>query len=490
MEVPDRSFTSAAGAPPHWLVEGDNLHALPALGADWTGGVDTIYIDPPYNTGSTSWRYNNKFFSEDDADRHRAWLQFMRARLELAVPLLKPGGILVVAIDDYEVHVLRLLLDELLGEDNRLATIVVKHKPGGRQDDQFFATEHEYMLVYARDATVARVGFMPYTRKKLRQYKYEDAHGRYKLREFRRSGSNSRKQDRPGLWYPIYVDPATLDLSLEPEPGWVEVVPRDTRGTMRVWRWGPETFQRRRAKYIHVQERPGPDGAPGYVLKVKERMDDRGGTRPTTLWDKSAYSAVNGTRALKEVFPERAGQKIFEYPKSPHLVRDILRVTSPPDGTILDFFAGSGTTGQAVLELNREDGGSRRFVLCVKNELGPRQRERLTRRGASPEEMAAEGVCRKVCYPRLARLMQGHAFQGRVRELLFERKVTWTVVKNARRHVLDPIEELKAAHRAEYARFEKRVEDGIFRFYGVREIATERPGFGENLRYFRVPEHT
>lgn len=375
--------------PVNIFIEGDNYHALSVLNFTHQSKIDVIYIDPPYNTGNKTWRYNNSFVESEDSFKHSKWISFMSKRLKLAKSLLKDDGIMVVAIDDYEAATLRLLLDEIFGEENRLGTCVVIHNPGGRQDHKFFPIAHEYMYFYAKNSQLASIGHLEMSEEKKEQYKYSDSYGRYKLREYRRSGANSRRQDGPGLWYPIYLDTENNNLSLESKgKNCIELWPIDNRGVQRCWRWGKDTFIEKKDKYIELKKKNNQ-----YQLFVKEREDDNSGERPKTFWNKPKYSAVNGTNLLKDIF-NNTEDKIFDYPKSPYLMLDILKITAKKkDSLVLDFFAGSGTTGQAVLELNKIDQGKRSFILCTNNE---------DNRGEG------FGVAENVCYPRLKKIIEGY----------------------------------------------------------------------------------
>lgn len=363
------------------LIEGDNYHSLSVLNYTHRSSFDVVYADPPYNTGNKSWRYNNDYIEKDDDFRHSKWLSYIHKRLLLAKNLLKDSGILIFAIDDYEGHTLRLLLDEVMGEDNRLGTIAVIHNPGGRQDEQFFATAHEYMLVYAKNILSAKISHLSMSEEKISDFQYTDEFSNYKLRDYRRSGSNSRRTDRPNLWYPIYINPKTLEVGIKPKTGWDEILPIDNEGTERVWRWNANTFEEKKGRYIFIKKLPK-----GYRLHVKERQADYKGEKPKTFWFRPEYSAVNGTAILKDIFAE-TNDKIFDFPKSPHLMRDILSIAASKNAFVLDFFAGSGTTGHAVLELNKQDGGNRRFILCTNNE---------------------NNICEEVTYERIKRVINGY----------------------------------------------------------------------------------
>lgn len=362
-EVKSKEIITDQNKPVNLLIEGDNYHALSVLNYTHKGKIDVIYIDPPYNTGAKNWKYNNDYVDKEDSFRHSKFASFIYHRLKIAKPLLKKTGILICAIDDFEVHNVRHILDELFGEKNRLGSIVVIHNPGGRQDEKYFPTAHEYMLIYGSDVSKIDIGRLDISSKKIDEFKFEDSFGVYKLREFRRSGANSRKQDRINLWYPIYIHPITLDISTENKEGYDKVLPIDKDGVERVWRWNAKTLMDKKDNYIEAKKIRD-----GYRFYVKERIVDNEGDKPKSFWFKPEYSAANGTAMLKKIFYDRT-DKIFDYPKSPYLIRDIIKITATKqDSIILDFFAGSGTTGQAVLMLNEEDNGRRQFILTTNNE--------------------------------------------------------------------------------------------------------------------------
>ncbi|GAB4458387.1 MAG: hypothetical protein Fur0028_12510 [Bacteroidales bacterium] len=367
--------------PTNFIFEGDNYHTLYTLNFTHKRKIDTIYIDPPYNTGNKSWKYNNDYVDTEDRFRHSKWLSFMSKRLRLARRLLKETGIIICAIDDYEVAGLKLLLDSIFGEQNRLGTCIVVHNPGGRQDEKFFPTAHEYMLVYAKNKTLANIGTLELSDDKIQQYKQSDELGSYKLRGFRRSGSNSRREDRPNLYYPIYVNEKTSEMSVKKFKDSIELLPIDDNGIERCWRWNAETFEEKKLSYIELKKVKGNLG-----LYVKEREQDNIGEKPKTIWHKPKYAAVSGTSTLKSIF--NTTNKIFDYPKSVNLIIDILQITTNKNSLILDFFAGSGTTGQAVLELNQKDKGNRQFILCTNNE---------------------NQICEEVTYPRIKKVIEGYS---------------------------------------------------------------------------------
>jgi len=361
-EVTEREIKNGTNSPTHLIVEGDNYHSLAALNYTHAGCIDVIYADPPYNTGSNTWIYNNKIVDSNDMYRHSKWLSFMRKRLELALNLLKDSGIIVVTIDDYELFTLGLLMDEIFGEENKIGVIVVENNPRGRTSNKFYATSHEYYLIYAKNIVEADISAMPLTEDQASVFKFEDEISFYRLLPLRKSGAASRKADRPKQFYPIYVNPETLSGTLTKSEKFDEVWPIDESGTERVWKIGTVKCSEYLNDGTIVIKR---DKAGKYSFSVKDRI--KVGRKPKTVWVDPAYDASShGATLLLKMF----GQKVFDYPKSLWAVRDFLYtvVAKNSEAIVLDFFAGSGTTGHAVLELNKQDNGTRQFILCTNNE--------------------------------------------------------------------------------------------------------------------------
>lgn len=363
------------------LIEGDNYHALSVLNYTHKGKFDVIYADPPYNTGNQSWRYNNDYVEKDDEYRHSKWLSFIEKRARLAKNLLNNKGIFVLTIDDYEVFTVGLLLDEIFGEANRLGVVVIENNPRGRTTNSFFATSHEYALFYAKNAGKAQIEYRDLTEDQANAFKLEDNVSKYRLLPFRRSGGLSTREERPNSFYPIFYNSKSNKIALENFKGAYKIEPIDATGRERVWRQTRPSFMAAvgRGDIIMRQKKEG------FTVLMKDRIKD--GRKPKTVWIDPKYDASShGTVLLQNILKKR---KVFDYPKSLHAVVDTLKVLvkKNKDALILDFFAGSGTTGHAVLELNKEDGGDRRFILCTNNE---------------------NQIAESVCYPRLANVMKGY----------------------------------------------------------------------------------
>ena len=394
-EVAEKAINEAGDdGPTNIIIEGDNYHALSVLNYTHNHGFDAIYIDPPYNTGAKTWKYNNSYVDGQDAFRHSKWLSFMAKRLNLARDLLKDDGIIVVTIDDYEVAPLTLLMDEIFGEDNHLGTVVIKNNPSGRSTASGFSIAHEYGLFYSRTPD-AKVGRLERTEGQIKRYKEQDSVGRFEWVNFRKHGGY--RHESPKMYYPIYVDekkntiriPDTKwddthkDWDIVEKPTLQEIVlyPIDESGTDRRWKWSIE----RARKELH-EMKIAPDRTGKTAVYIKSRMKDEG-MLPLTWWDKTEYSATSqGTNLLAKIMPD--GSPRFDYPKSLYAVMDSIRVlTEKKDARILDFFAGSGTTGHAVIELNKRDGGHRQFILCTNNE---------------------NGIAQEITYPRIKSVIEGY----------------------------------------------------------------------------------
>ncbi len=337
------------------IIKGNNLLALHTLKEEFAGKVKLIYIDPPYNTkgDANTFLYNNTF-------NHSTWLSFMKNRLDVSRTLMRNDGVIAIAIDDEEYAHLKVLCDDVFGRDNFMGSLVVQIKPSGRTTDAYFATCHEYVLFYSKTQGKPEMNFFPLSEEQKSKYKEGEGDASYKWRDFLRTGGYSTPEERPNSYYPVFYNPKTKEISLENKGNdFVEILPLDSTGKKRVWRKTPISFQKHvDSNEIQVSKRD--DGS--YKVQLIDRIKD--GVRPKTMWVDSKYDASShGTKPLKKLFD---GEKVFSFPKSLYAVKDVLSLFTENGGDdiVLDFFGGSGTTGHAVLELNREDEGSRSFILC------------------------------------------------------------------------------------------------------------------------------
>ncbi len=369
----EKSLTDKVSLHDNLIIHGDNLKALKALLPTYAGKIKCIYIDPPYNTGNERWVYNDnvnspmmqewlgKVVDKEDLTRHDKWLCMMTPRLKLLRELLGEDGVIFVSIDDNEADRLRILMNEVFGEENFLAKVVVQSNPRGRQSEKYFASVHEYLLVYAKHSPSCMLMGLPLTEKQLKEYKFKDQDGReYRLLGLRQRGAASRRQDRPNMFFPIYVNPANGYVSLEKLKDYkIEVLPKKSTGQEGRWMWSKGKVQKNLkligAKLISKRNE--------WDIFVRDYSEsDRGIQRrgkSKTIWADKSLNYQNGKAELKAVF----GECPMEYPKPSSLIRQIGLLVGKSNYVYLDSFAGSGTTAHAVLELNKEDGGNRRFIL-------------------------------------------------------------------------------------------------------------------------------
>ncbi len=328
------------------IIKGNNLIALHSLKQQFRGKIKLIYIDPPYNTKGDAniFGYNNSF-------NHSSWLTFMKNRLDISKDLLSEKGVLVATIDDYEYAHLKLLCDDTFGRENHIGTIVIQSKPGGRTTNTHFATCHEYALFYAKAIDNVSTNLIKLTEQQELDFNHQDEISRYRLSPFRRGGGYSTPEERPNSFYPIYYNESENEFSLEEKEGFVKILPLDSLGKERVWRQTKPSFLKLVAKGEIVCKK----SRGKWTLYIKDRI--REGRKTKTIWTDSKYDAsAHGTILLKGMFD---GKKVFSYPKSIHTVKDAIDIITQrgSNDIVLDFFAGSGTTGHAVLELNKSEGG-------------------------------------------------------------------------------------------------------------------------------------
>ena len=330
------------------FIEGDNLDVLPLLGA---GSVDLVYIDPPYNTG-------NEFAYADSHGSHEAWVAMMRPRLEAASEVLAPSGAIFVSIDDNEAAYLRLLMDDVYGERNLLAQIVVNLNPKGRQLGRGFATSHEYLLAYAKDAATCVLDASSAELVNDRDFPLTDGDGRrFRQLPLRNTNKKFNPATARTLHFPVWGSVSSGEVRTARFDDAVEILPVFGDGSPAVWRWSRPLIEERGADLLCRVVR----GTRGERVDVfqKDWLHTPGGRRKKlrTIWLADEVGSTDTAVAeLKEILGH-----VFESPKPTGLVRRILH-TMPADAVVLDFFAGSGTTGHAVALANAEDGGSRRCI--------------------------------------------------------------------------------------------------------------------------------
>ena len=351
VEVPERAILSDdAEAPNHILIEGDNLEALTALSYTHTGKIDVIYIDPPYNTGNKDFSYNDTFIDRENGYRHSMWLSFMDKRLEISKNLLSSRGTIFISIDDNELSQLKLLCDEIFGERNFIACPVRRRRKSQANLSKNISTIHEYVLIYRKNI----------------EHELNKVEANLDLDSFKNPDNDPRGPyttmpctNRGGTKYSVVTPTGNV---IEDE-----------------WRFKKQTYDQLFEDNRIVFPRGG-KGKPRYKLFLSEKQ--RGGVIPNSWWDE-LESNQEGAALLKQIL----GEDAFSNPKPVGLITFIEKLSTLKDSTILDFFAGSGTTLHATMQLNAEDGGHRRCILATNNE---------------------NGICENVTYERNRRVIQGY----------------------------------------------------------------------------------
>lgn len=434
--------------PFHTVINAENYHALKALTYTHRGRIDAIYIDPPYNTGARDWMYNNDYVEADDHYRHSKWLAFMERRLNVARDLLNPSNsVLIVAIDEKEVHRLALLLEQLFPEA-LIQMISAQVNPANVARRGSFGRNDEYVFfVMFGEAGPRRVVLGPdWVSTRGRTFT-----GSVRWDLLRRSGTNARRIDRPKLFYPLLVDPATRGVvgtgepldrgtdrsSYTPPPDTVAVWPIRKDGSEGNWQLGPSTLKKHAEQgrvrlggsldagfviyYIKGGEfqkvtrgdYPNLGRNPDGSLKLGSSDEVVNLAVPGTQWKVAAHDSTQyGSRLLANILPGRS----FPFPKSLYAVEDALRffVVDQPEAIILDFFAGSGTTAHAVMRLNHQDGGRRQCISVTNNEVAADEQAALRKNGLRPGDPEWEqwGICDYITKPRIAAAITGRTPAG------------------------------------------------------------------------------
>lgn len=423
----------------NFLLEGDNLHSLKLLEKTHLGRIDVIYIDPPYNTGNKDFIYDDDYVGLDDGYRHSKWLSFMCSRLNIAKNLLSEKGIIFISIDDNEQSQLKLLCDSIFGEQNFLTMFIRKTKSMTGDDGNGLNIQHEYLLVYAR-------------------YK-ERAVFTGEIKTF--DNYSNPDNDPNGIW--VSADPSAKSGSEStyfpienPITGQTDLPPKG-----RYWAFSQETLE----KYIDSGRIKFKDkifkGQRGFVFKrYAETMEKTTHSVGTLIFDDNKYMNSVATTETNKLI----GAGKFNYPKPVEFIKKLIEYTSDKNSIILDFFAGSGTTAEAVMKLNSEDGGNRKFILCTNNE---------------------NNICEKITYDRIKKVILGHDRIVRTKEILSEYKL---LISNLRKmpQIFEEINSIKDAKQSEYDKFVIESKEGFLRIYGEKNIDEKVFGTPHNLKYFKT----
>lgn len=439
------------------LVEGDNLLALKALLPYYAGQVKCIYIDPPYNTGNENWVYNDNVNSpeiqqwlgevvgkeSEDLSRHDKWLCMMYPRLTLLRNLLSVDGSIWVSIDDHELEHARMLLNEVFGRENFVATIIWQKVFSPKNSAKYLSEDHDYILVYARKKERWDRNLLPRTSSQDDRYSNPDGDPRG---PWMSDNLTARNPYSEGI-YPV-TSPGGRELSGPPKGTYWRVAKSkllelDADG--RIW-WGEEGTNVPRLKR--------------FLAEVKD------GVVPQTLW---RYQEVGHTQEAKkqllQICDFETSDDVFVTPKPTRLIRRILQIATGPDDLVLDSFAGTGTTAQAVMEQNAQDGGNRRFILV---ELDSK-------------------ISRSVMHQRVTRVIRGYPHSGNERTELLREKITVTSF-NRCDQIMQEISDVRRESADDFDGFETKIVDGDIRLIGKKKIDGIKDGLGGGFRYCELAE--
>ena len=326
------------------LIHSENFQALNLLKERYREQIKCIYIDPPYNTAATEIAYKNGY-------KHGSWLSLIQDRMLLSLNFGFNDSFYVTAIDHAELYKLGLFKDEIFGEENRIAIVTIQHNPKGRNQAKFFSENSDFMLVYSKDITQSEFNNVAIDEEVQLTFSNTDEHGKFRYEKFLRARTSWSRKKRPLNWYPIYVRKDLLDITDQYHEDYFEVFPVTKQGEFS-WKNIQSTFiELNKEGYFKAEIE---NGSVIILHKYRENQVLK------NVWIQKKYqSEFNGTNLLKDVL----GNSIFDYPKSLYTVIDVYKIMSDDDDIALDYFAGSGTTGHAIINLNREDKGKRKYTL-------------------------------------------------------------------------------------------------------------------------------
>ncbi|MFX0558840.1 site-specific DNA-methyltransferase [Tepidibacillus infernus] len=370
---PDKESSKNWDTTENLYIEGDNLEVLKLLQKSYFGKIKMIYIDPPYNTGKDfvykdDFRDNIKNYkelthqttkanTESNGRYHTDWLNMMYPRLKLARNLLTEDGVIFISIDDNEVANLKKILDEVFGEENFVGTINWKGKGGGA-DNKYLMVAHEYIILYSKNKSNFIIG--EEIKEEENYNKYDEFKGkRYKTQLARKWGANSRREDRPNLFYGVKAPDDSI------------VYPTLPDGKDGCWRWSKDRMKKK-IEEGNIEFIKDDNGQWILYEKIYEPDEGEFNTKKYSTWFDNLGNTAMGTKEIKEIFDG----KVFDFPKPSLLIKTLIKISGSKDTEIiLDFFSGSATTAHAVMQLNAEDGGNRKFIMVQLPEQTPEDSE-------------------------------------------------------------------------------------------------------------------
>ena len=439
--------------PENLIIHGDNLHALKALLPRYAGKVDCTFFDPPYNTGNENWSYNDNVnnpimrewlssnpVNKEDMLRHDKWACMMYPRFKLLHELLSERGSLWMTLDDNEIHHARMLLDDIFGDENFVATVIWQKNFSPKNTARLFSEDHDYLLVYAKDAAHWTPALMPRTEEMEARYTNPDNDPRGPWSSSDLSARNYYSQGT----YPI-TNPSGRIIQ-GPPPG-------------TYWRVKEEKFHRLNADG-RIWWGEGKDNVPRlkrFLSEVKQ------GVVPQTLW---FYDEVGHTQDAKKellsILDFATSEDVFITPKPSKLVERVLQLATDQDSIVLDSFSGSGTTAHAVLSLNAKDSGNRRFILVECEDYA--------------DTLTAE---------RVRRVINGYAYEGTQKEELYRHKINFAALKDAQK-ILLKVEATENLKKERFDKITKTIKNDELLVVGEKKITEKVEGLGGGFTFYTL----
>lgn len=465
-EDKDLEIATAPGKPYNFLLEGDNLHSLRLLEKTHRGKIDVIYIDPPYNTGNKDFVYDDKFIGEDDSFRHSKWLSFMDKRLRIAHRLLSENGLIFISIDDNEQSVLKCLMDEIFYPDNFIITLPRITKKSGKTTGSF-SKNNDYILVYTKqnkDIFVMEDHNDP-------EFKYEDewvsSRGRYKL---------NQTLDYDSLSYSASLDyPLTIDGEVFYPGGSRERWEERQRGNHKradwAWRWNPKLVEWGNKNGFIVIKRKNDGTARIYTKTYLNAAIKDEGNHKYSLQYKQRTKPLSSIGLVEKQYSNDNAKKdlsifglkdSFDYSKPVELIKRLIKNHFNKNAIVLDFFAGSGTTAQAVLELNIEDSGNRRFILCTNNQ---------------------NDICKSITYVRCKKVIESYDYDKESKTIIWNHKIK--ISDFGKEDISQEIKRIKNENKDKYDKFSTEIRDGYIFLEGITSYQKMK-GIPANLKYYHT----
>lgn len=497
-EVNEREVTVNSNMPYNFLLEGDNLHSLYLLEKTHKNLVDIIYIDPPYNRGKDDFVYDDKYVDSEDAFKHSKWLSFMSKRLEIAYNLLSSDGVIFISIDDNEMSQLKILCDSIFGDANCIG-VIIQNKLNSKNDTINIQKNHEYILAYRKQCN-----YIDGDKKKVKPtlinnvYKVkkvlEENGEYYYLKDaITTRGEGGTLNSRPNLGYTIYYNPDTKDkkavcdynvelavtsndedeLYTEDKDliskGYEPIRAPKVRGKLGCWTWDLNKFNRDK-RFIVIAENARDKSL--YIVKKRAFVDKSDVYEKDGKLYYNAYSDGNsksiiefstneGTVELGNILGEGG---VFNNPKNVSMIKYFISLFPKKNALVLDFFAGSGTTGQAVLELNCEDGGSRKFILCTNNQ---------------------NRICENITYRRVSNIINGYKYTGTKEHILYEKDLKIKDLSKIE-SVLEEIMAIEKENKDRFYSLKKEFKDNTIKLIGKEIVEDKVEGIPANLMYYKT----